>query len=351
LRLLARNAQEGQRVTAIDSPFQNVDLSLDPTGSRPVSARFNDAPQLSYEHRLRNAEALETFRGTLIDGVLQPNVRLGNGLRLSPNPRILKPQLTEKRRVRNHEAKKVRESVGLPPRAPTKLLDRLGVSRDRPLPPKLDRHLPLATPVPPQRAPPRRDYDLEHREAQVAQRERELIQLQQQLLLQTMRTQHDRPRRERPSRSFPRDSTYTREHRTPQSARSRTDTEPESKAADMEAKEKALAQEEELLRYKRKAWLLEQKLAAQDTRRRSPRRERCQQGAAVDEYGAQLLYDSLPEPEVVPNPEYHRSGDEFPSNDFDLDDASPPKALEALRSRVQLPTRETMRSNRTPRPR
>jgi hypothetical protein len=105
LHMLARNAQEGQRLTAVDHPFENVELSLDHTGSQPISARFNDAPQLSYAHRLRNAEALETFRGTLVNGMLQPNVRLGNGLRLSIKANILKPQITKKRRARNHEAK------------------------------------------------------------------------------------------------------------------------------------------------------------------------------------------------------------------------------------------------------
>jgi hypothetical protein len=356
LHMLARNAQEGQRLTAVDHPFENVELSLDHTGSQPISARFNDAPQLSYAHRLRNAEALETFRGTLVNGMLQPNVRLGNGLRLSIKANILKPQITKKRRARNHEAKELRESVGLPPRAPAKLLDRLGVSRDRPLPQRSDSP-PPATMLPfPRRPAPRRDHDLERREAQIAQRERQLIQLQQQLLLQTMRTQNDRPRRERTRRSPPRDSYYSREYRTPTPTRVHRDMDADSNATVIDAREKALAQEEELLRYKRKAWLLEQKLAAQTTGRPTPRRERYQrdryqQDANVQNQGSQ--YPDWPPPghEAVPDPQHGGSGDEFPSGEFDLDDSSPPKALETLRSRIRLPDRSTMRSNRTPRQR
>ena len=88
---------------ALDDPFESVELSLDPTGRRPVSAHFDDAPQLSYVHRLRTTAVLETFRGTLVDGRLQPNVGLGNGLRLSTSHYVLKPQITEKRRMRNQE--------------------------------------------------------------------------------------------------------------------------------------------------------------------------------------------------------------------------------------------------------
>jgi hypothetical protein len=357
LLLLARNAQEGQRVVAVDHPFENVDLKLDHTGSHPISARFHDAPQLSYAHRLRNAEALETFRGTLVDGSLQPNVRLGNGLRLSIKANILKPQVTEKRRRRNHEAKELRKSVGLPPRAPAKLLDRLGVSRDRPHPPRVEEHPSrTTTPAPPQRPAPRRDDELERREAQIVQRERELIQLQQQLLLQTMRTQNDRPRRERAPQSPPRDSTYIRDQRTTKS-RARNYAEPDTETAVMEAREKALAQEEELLRYKRKAWLLEQKLVAQATGRPPSRRKRYQQDeyqqneyvqdANVQEQGSQHSEWLPPAQEAVSDPQHADAGDEFP----DLDDASPQRVLETLRSRIQLPTRGTMRSNRGSRPR
>ena len=104
---MARNAQDNQRVSVVDPPFEDVELTLDSTESRPISASFNDAPQLNKWDRLRNSEALETFRGTLIDGILQPNVRLGNGLHLSPKPHIKKPPLAEKKQARNPAAHEV----------------------------------------------------------------------------------------------------------------------------------------------------------------------------------------------------------------------------------------------------
>ncbi|KAF1947350.1 hypothetical protein EJ02DRAFT_365678 [Clathrospora elynae] len=345
--ILARNAQDGQRVQVTDPPFQAVALSLDPTGNHPVSARFQDAPQLKYEHRVRSTEALETFRGTLVDGVLQPNVRLGNGLGLSDKPTILKPQVQEKRRTRNYEARKLREEVGLPPRAPAKLLDRLGVRspRDRPSPPRFDR------PQPPRfdRPTPVQDRDLERREAQVAQRERELIQLQQQLLLQTMRNQNTRPHRERVSQYPPRDNTYSREHRTPASARAPTATKSDPKTADIEARERALEQREELLRFKRKTWILEQKLA-QATGRPPPAQEAYEGDVDAPKRTSQPPYEPPSRRVAATEPEHRSSGDDFPSTDFDLD-ASPPEALKTLRSRIQLPSRRILRSDRVPRPR
>lgn len=340
-RILARNAQDGQRVSVVDPPFENVELALDPIEGRPISARFNDAPQLKYEHRLRNSEALETFRGTLVDGVLQPNVRLGNGLRLSPKPEILKPQITEKRRARNHEANRLRESVGLPPKAPAKLLDSLGMRslRDRPLPPRVDK------PKPSPRASPR-DRDLELREAQLAQRERELIKLQQALLRQTMRNRSTPPRQERHPRSPPRDDSYSNTYRTREPTEARTSTEHDTTTADIEARKKALEQDEELLRYKRKAWLLEQKLAHATTRS-PPRRHRGHQyDTEVQEHHVQYSPGYPSEQENVPDTQQDNDG--VPDG-FALDNSSSTEALEHLRSRIQLPTRRTIRSHGTPR--
>ncbi|KAI4956101.1 hypothetical protein J4E91_000311 [Alternaria rosae] len=340
LHILARNAQDEQRVSVADPPFENIELTLDPTESRPISARFNDAPQLRYEHRLRNSEALETFRGTLVDGVLQPNVRLGNGLRLSNKPEILKPQVKAKRRARNHEAARLRESVGLPPKAPAKLLDRLDVRalRDRPLPTSSDR------PKPSPRTP-LRDRDLELREAQLAERERELIRLQQQLLRQTMRIQNSPPHRERHARSQPRDTNYTNTHRTREPTEARTYTESDTTAADIEARRKALEQDEELLRYKRKAWLLEQKLAQATAR--PPRRRAARQydPEAQDYDDTRYARGVSPQQEAVHDAQH----DDGAADGHDLDNSSPTEALQSLRSRIQLPTRQTMRSHQTPR--
>ncbi|KAL1796428.1 hypothetical protein ACET3X_004968 [Alternaria dauci] len=341
LRILARNAQDGQRVSVVDPPFENVELTLDPTQSRPISARFNDAPQLKYEHRLRNSEALETFRGTLVDGVLQPNVRLGNRLHLSPNPQILTPQLAGKRRARDHKAKTLRESVGLHPRAPARLLDSLGVR------PSKDRHLPSKVHKPEPLQPARsQERDLELREVQLAQRERELIQIQQELLRQTMRIQSMPPRQDWHPPSPPRDDSYANKHRTREPPEARMHSEYDTIAADIEARRKTLEQEERLLRYKRKAWLLEQKLAqaqAQSTGRPQSRRTARRYDTEVQEHDAQHSPDYPPEKEYVPDAQ---SDDDRVPDTLDLENASPTEALETLRSRIQLPTRGMMRSRR-----
>lgn len=335
LRILARNAQDGQRVSVIEPPFENVELSLNSTGAHPVSARFSDAPQLRYEYRLRNSQALKTFRGTLVDGVLQPNVRVGNGLRLSNKPEILKPQITEKRRARNREANKRSEGAGSLSRMPAKsprqlnmLSSREGASSGRP-----DKALLL-----PQKSP--RDLDLEWREAQVARRERKLMQLQQQLL-QTMQAQSTQPyqgkRRntqvQQPQEQQPQESSIT-------SAK----TKPDSKTTDIEARKQALEQQEELLRYKRKAWLLEQKLA-QVTARSPPSRRLSNNETDVQQRNSGIHEEAGSDYEAMSDSSYNYS-DGLQRSEYSLDNISPPEALENLRSRTPLPPRKMTRSNR-----
>ncbi|XP_014551586.1 hypothetical protein COCVIDRAFT_42137 [Bipolaris victoriae FI3] len=319
LRILARNAQEGQRVSVVDPPFENVELSLDPTGSHPVSARFSDAPQLRYEYRLQNSQALETFRGTLVGGILQPNVRLGNGLRLSNKPEILKPQITAKRRARNQEARRLDESGYQPLKSPVKQPHQLSVpsSRERTPSGRLGKST-----LPPRRNP--RDLDLERREAQISKREQEIIQLQQQLL-QTMQAQSIKSNQDKIHGKQTHDS---------------PDPSTDAKLAVIEARERALEQKEELLRYKRKTWLLEQKLA-QVTARSPPRRE-----FRGTEAGARERDGDVPSNIELDKGEDLDSGfagtNQSRPRGYNLDDTTPPEALERLRSGVQLPTRRMM---------
>ncbi|CAN9475268.1 unnamed protein product [Alternaria alternata] len=341
-RIMARNAQDNQRVSVVDPPFEDVELTLDSTESRPISASFNDAPQLNKWDRLRNSEALETFRGTLIDGILQPNVRLGNGLHLSPKPHIKKPPLAEKKQARNPKAKRPREAAGLPPKAPARHLHSLDVQSPAgpPLPSNVHK------PKPSRQAPPQ-ERDVELREAQLAQRERELIQLQQELLRQTLRIQSTLLRQDRHSRFSPHHDTNANKHRTRGPTEASIHSEYDTTAADIEAKKEALAQKEMLLKYKRKAWLLEQKLArVQSTGRPQSRRAARRYGTEVQEHDAQHSPDYPSGKENVPDAQHDY--DDVPVA-FDLDHASPTEALETLRSRIRLPTRGTMRSRRNPR--
>jgi len=334
-RLVARNAQDLQRVSVADSPFENVELDLDSTGSRPVSARFSDATPFKPKHRARNSEALETFRGTLIDGVLQPNVRLGNGLRLSNNPDILDSEITETRKKATRRSKDAAPSPE-PRRKPLRQLD-VHSSRNPPLSQESDRPR-LPTRLQSRALPWARD--LERREAQIAERERELLQIQQRLLLQTVRNQSSPPRPNQTVRSPP-ESNTPHEHRTQRLASAHTDDESSVKVADIEARERALQQQEEILRYKRKVWLLEQKLA-QATGRPPSRRVPRQRHVGVEEYDAPSPHEPRPDQGAVSDPQYDRSDGDRPA-DHDFGDVSPPDALQNLRSRIQLPTRGTLR--------
>ncbi|RMZ72182.1 key lime pathogenicity [Pyrenophora seminiperda CCB06] len=341
-RLAARNAQDFQSISVANSSFENVELKLDPTGSRPVSARFSHAIPFQEKHRVRNSEAMQTFRGTLIDGILQPNVRLGNGLCLSDDPGILDTEVNEGKRTATRPLKGVTSSE-IPNGKPLHQLD-AHLSRNRSLRQRSDKPLPQSRSS---RALPR-PRDLERREAQIAERERELLQIQQRLLLQTVRNQSFLPRRKRAVRAPREEYNTSHEHRIEPSASAHTFDEPSPRIADIEARERALQQQEELLRYKRKAWLLEQKLAQATERppsRRVPRRHR---DVGMEEVDAPSPHEPRTDQGAISDVQYDRSdGDTAP--DHDLGYISPPDALKRLRSRIQLPTRGTLRSNKGPR--
>lgn len=185
-------------------------------------------------------------------------------------------------------------------------------------------------------SPPRkrlRDLSLEQREAQVAQRERELIQLQQQLL-QIMRAQITQPSQD--------NSSHIQRQKTHQSLETIAEAESDSKLADIEARERALEQKEELLQYKRKAWLLEQKLA-QAMARSPPRRRSSKPETDMEELDEDVREKTGPDHEVMQD-SYSPDPDGGQLSDYSLDDPSPSPALENLRSRIKLPTRRMLRS-------
>jgi hypothetical protein len=77
----------------------------------------NWALNLKPKHRVANNEALETFRGTLIDGVLQSNVRLGNDLHLPRETHLASNLAGQKPEARKCETKEFDRSVDPPIRA------------------------------------------------------------------------------------------------------------------------------------------------------------------------------------------------------------------------------------------
>ncbi|KAF2440632.1 hypothetical protein P171DRAFT_435415 [Karstenula rhodostoma CBS 690.94] len=82
--IFARNAIDGERLTIEWRPFRQCHLTYDRAIPSQPSSRLDQPPVVL--HRLMRVlmnKALQNFRGTLVDGVLQPNVWLGNGLNLS----------------------------------------------------------------------------------------------------------------------------------------------------------------------------------------------------------------------------------------------------------------------------
>ncbi|KAF2032271.1 hypothetical protein EK21DRAFT_110215 [Setomelanomma holmii] len=376
LRLLARNAEDSERLSTATQPYERVLLTLDSTATRPESASFKDIPPLNMEHRQDIRQALQNFRGTLMDGVLQPNVRLGNGLLLKPEPYM---KLAHQQRMRRPGTK----GGSLPKRReagdesshdiPLKLLDQLGVHKSgrRPSPSAVQQEV------------------LDRREAEVAQREWDLIRLQHGLLLRST-NEHNQFQlgKETPCR--------IQKERSPRVASGAIGSEHGLKAAQLEAKERELAHREEILRWKRRTWWLEQKLqeaSKQATRGRtkSPRRSIVAaqtrkeprndptpraggSGPNIESRGdATPFYDFDLDEAAATQPrsstegavtvrtreeqqelsarqgsnlgtDMRSTGDAFLFDDFDLDEATTPQPPRTSRSRIALPTRQTLQA-------
>ncbi|KAF2643326.1 hypothetical protein P280DRAFT_249820 [Massarina eburnea CBS 473.64] len=85
LSIMARNFQDESKAMIESCPFEHINLTLNKALTHPASAEIHPilhVPPVSRRKRIR--WALRIFRGTLIDGVLQPNVRQPNGLLCEP---------------------------------------------------------------------------------------------------------------------------------------------------------------------------------------------------------------------------------------------------------------------------
>jgi hypothetical protein len=80
LDLFIRSARDKEHISTHDRPFDSITLSLNEADTREIDWQFRNRLILGTNYVSKLQEALRTFRGTLIDGNLQPNVRLGNGL-------------------------------------------------------------------------------------------------------------------------------------------------------------------------------------------------------------------------------------------------------------------------------
>lgn len=317
---IARNVKDGVQPLVEDQPAQSVIMKLDETGTYPVSADIRDALPLKYEYRVLIHNALNTFRGTLVDGKLQPNVLLGNGFDLSIISGILSPEVKAIESLPDTKAKRQKIDE-FPDRPLARRSDKTTMSTSR-------KRSPASFPS----SPRVQDEDLRRREADVTRREQDLIRLQLESTTQTSTNATLR---------LPQG-----DEATPLAPGVSLSSVFKKKAAELAAKERELEQREELLRWKRKAWLLEQKLARAT-------------GDFVKTDHPHLKGDEYDEPQASEAPKahavshdsaesgFHESlGDTVSSSAFDLDNPAPPRDLAKLRSRLEFPTKRTLRSNR-----
>lgn len=86
LRLVARKVHNGEHITTAEIPFEHVTVSFDETTHEYIHSTITGGSNLTLKQNSAVEKALRTFRGTYVDGALQPNVRLGNGLELLDMP-------------------------------------------------------------------------------------------------------------------------------------------------------------------------------------------------------------------------------------------------------------------------
>jgi hypothetical protein len=95
LRLSARNACDGEHAAEAEHPFEHVTVAFDKNTHEYISTGVQESFVMSDEKRRVIKQALNSFRGTFVDGSLQPNVRLGNGLEIRGVPTVQKPRIVE----------------------------------------------------------------------------------------------------------------------------------------------------------------------------------------------------------------------------------------------------------------
>jgi len=330
--ILARNAREGERITVENWPFEQIDFHPDASHSHLISATFHRNPIIPiYGLRKDLAKAMVTFRGTLIDGVLQPRTRLGNGLELSTSVAF------------HAKAKKSERASSIKPKSDARVVEMANVDTSEP--PSTRPHTgslkaPETTILVGRQGKAREPYTqrdrLSKREAELDRREQQLLLLQQQLqqsgalprrrsTLRGHSASHQKPR--------PLDQGDDRA-RYAQSEVGLTTTDP--REFDFATRERELHHKEEVLRWKRKAFVLEQKLAGarRNDLAKPPESDTLTTSAPAPEY------DPVTEP---PDVSLSDSGFEDGQNDLFADLHTQAPSLqrgERRRTRIKLPRRK-----------
>jgi hypothetical protein len=288
-----------------------------------MSLDFGETKTLLPHYRIRLGNALKVFRGTLVDGVLQPNVRLGNGLRVSEDTfRYVKPPRRKAQAVQKRDEQSSRI-----------------------------------------------DADSERKYSSYHPRLSSLVTSDQSPDYSRRQTAIHAPSTRKPPAAFKDDKPIFN-----------------MKWDLLEAKERELKQKEETIRWKRKAWLLEQELAektgklgprSRDRSTREPRdrftgeprdrftgeprdrftgeprdrftgepRERFAREPREPEHYSENDWESTPEQPADPDPFSDLVDDKSTLEGFDVDDPAAPHSLARLRSLTALPSKGTLHTKR-----
>jgi hypothetical protein len=241
-------------------PFEKITFALDPSHSYPTSATFDPNPQvLAYPHRKVLLLALATFRGTLIDGVLQPNVRLENGLNLSTSLTLnLKTTALNRESfvtTKEEACTAKNHAHGIQDHRPTR--SHIGSRKTRNEEARLGKRRDVRDSSQNKKVSVQ-NSSINEREAELNKRQQQLLLLQQQLLMQSMTPMSKETLAQRYSNSRQRsDASHPHDGRFGYGQPTRSTP----SISDFELRERELHHREELLRWKHKNFVLQQQLA------------------------------------------------------------------------------------------
>jgi hypothetical protein len=394
--LVVRNARNSKGVSIHASLFDDVTLALNGAVTQIQDCQLHDRVVLSKDDLNSLRDAVRTFRGTLIDGILQPNVRLGNGFDIQglPNQFIPRPRSRrQEREAKRQRAVALRAQLGVkciePGTVPIDLIRKVGVTV------KKDIELIAET---------QRSRSLPHAEprarsanpSKLSQARKDGIIIQKDIKLRA-RT----PKAKSPPRVEGNVRPAIPNKPNQEELIQRTTLELQAAERRLKEKEEELQLKEETLRRNYRAWSLEQRLVKQQhamssrprkIEERHPRYLRTTSTNTPYTITEKPQHASFPDPwlprtggpipssksskavrhsksarddvntsnrppktprtpstieELRPQSDFESSRDASPLNNFKLDEHTPPAALATLRSRIAIPGRRR-RGSRPP---
>jgi hypothetical protein len=119
LHLFARNASDGDHFLRKGRPFEYVDIAFDKNTFEPLLTSVGGSASTIDDRGLAISKALLYFRGTFVDGILQPNVRLGKGLQPLNEWPMLEPRESEQTKTRETQVETITKKVSCSVKVPS----------------------------------------------------------------------------------------------------------------------------------------------------------------------------------------------------------------------------------------